>query len=476
MRTAPSLPYSGITLILDEPSRFDLEFGRLCSGPAGEWLNTQVLPFPLDSCDLRTCDCTDSLLPDTKGIILCGPTAAKKYGANIDPPGYLHPVLGKPAIPVFFPQDCCDYKNMRKIPLEKTDGAVSDRETKEKSPTDRENYRFWTKWHIQKFIKSLNGERLAPSNSPMVPIFYPNIDEVISLLNHTKDSTIYLDIETSRLHRTLSCIGFSTASSFPKVYVVPVYLYNGQLAYTKFYEFYRALSLALARNQVVIHNAMFDLTVLCGFFHMCYPASIYDTMVAHHRCFLEAEKSLAHAISAWTWEANHKDCNTEVFSHEDEKQLWLYNAKDVYTLKLIKDSQMEYALTVPGTLDSIAQANASILPLLDTSLHGLGLNILKLSNVSTTLEKHKALFAKIATILVGAPFNPGSSKQCSDYFHRKLNYDVIEKSANTGAASLGSKQLYQLQLKYPNPLIPVIIKYRIAAKDASMLETELFTL
>lgn len=480
MRTKPSSPYSGLTIILDEPSRFDIDFNRLLSGPAGDWmdrecfLNTQ---YCVSNCDIRTCDCNDPLLPETKAIILMGAKAASKYGTSCDPPGYLWPVLGKSALPVFFAQDCCDYKNMRRLPGDDIkEETISDRETKEKSPTKRENYRFWTKWHIRKFLHSLDAQRGEGIEQTIQPIYYPNLNEVVSVLNNTSDQCLYLDIETSRAHRTLSCIGFSTTTTFPKVYVVPVYLYNGHIAYTKFLDFYRALSLALTRNTVVIHNAMFDLTVLCGFFHMCYPKSVYDTMVAHHRCFMEAEKSLAHAISTWTWEPNHKDCNTEVFSQEDERQLWKYNAKDVYVLKLIKDAQFLCAQEHPGVEDSIKQGNASIIPFLDTSLTGLGLNMLKLSATAAKLERHKAIFAKVASILTGSTFNPGSSKQCADYFHKKLGYETVEKSTKTGEASLGAKQLYQLQLKYPNPLIPVILKYRIAAKDLSMLETELFHL
>jgi hypothetical protein len=485
MRTPPTTTYSGLTIILDEPSRFDLDTGHLLSHPAGDWMDRECFAgsrYSVANSDIRTCDNTDNLLDNTKAVILMGAKAAAKFGASCDPPGYLGIAMGKPALPVFYAQDCCDYKNMRRTPEEKTsdEKTITDRETKEKSPTDRENYRFWTKWHIRKFIKSLEVSRSELGTSESIqPIYYPNLNEVIHLLSLTTNSTLYLDIETSRRHRTLSCIGFATQESFPKVYVVPVYLYNGQLAYAKFYEFYKSLSLALSRNTVVIHNAMFDLTVLCGFFHMCYPKSVYDTMAAHHRCFLEAEKSLAHAISAWTWEPNHKDCNTEVFSQADEHNLWKYNAKDVYVLKLIKDAQFDYIIRSSyseGIAASVDQVNKSIIPFLDTSLTGLGINMLKLANTSAVLERHKTLYAKVASILVGSTFNPGSSKQCAAYFHTKLGYETVEKSTKTGEASLGAKQLYQLQLKYPNPLIPVILKYRTAAKDASMLETELLQL
>lgn len=474
MQRPPTKQYCGITLILDEPSRFDKDYGKLLSGPAEIWMNNEVLKtydLSIDNFDVRDASCVSTPLHGTKGVILMGDTAANKF-ANVtpDPPGYLTLALGKPAIATFFPQDCCDHKNMRRQSAATDEGAVSDRETKEKQTTARENYRFWTKWHVRKFVSFIQSG--APTPPPIKPIFNPHLGEMCSALDTTVGSTIYLDIETSRQYGCLTCIGWSTEGIFPKIYVAPVYRYNGELGYGDFHKFYRSLSLALSRNTVVIHNAMFDLLVLCGFYHMCYPLAVYDTMAAHHRCFLEAEKSLAHAISTWTWQPNHKDFATEVHSSDGERSLWLYNAKDVYNLKLIKDAQEAYAATVPGLADSIAQVNGSIVPYLDTTLTGLPLDLLALSRTATKLEKLKALYARMATILVGSSFNPGSSKQCAEFFHRKLGYEVVSKTT-AGAAALGSKQLYQLQLKYPNPLLPVIIKYRTVAKDLSMLESEL---
>lgn len=471
MRTKPSIPYQGLTIILDEPSRFDLEFNRLLSGPVRDWLNAALpAPYSIDSCDIRDIFCTDPILPDTRAFLLSGDKASMKYArAVVDPPGYSTIAFSKPALPCFYFQDCLDFKNLRGND-EEIEAAASDRDTKERIPTRAKNWRFWNQWHIRKFL-SAN----TPHARPLIEKHYPQLDEVAAILDATKDQEIYLDIETSRVHRCLSCIGFSTRDIFPKVYVVPVYLTTGDLAYRDFHRFYRALSLALARSEVVIHNAMFDLTVLHGFYKMCLPGKVYDTMCGQHRCFPEAEKSLAHAISAWTNQPYHKDFNTEVYNHEAERALWQYNARDVYNLKLIKDAQSSYAQTVPGLGDSIEQANSSVVPYLVTSLTGLRLDTLSLSSVQSALEKKKNLYSKMASILVGKPFNPASTQQCASFFHDTLHYPVVSRTEK-GSPALGSKQLYQLQLKHSNPLIPVILKYREAAKDASSLESELFTL
>lgn len=474
MRTKPSLSYSGLTIIIDEPSRFDIEFQRLLSGAAGDWLNRECLPPPycVESSDIRDCDCELPLSPGTKAVLLLGESAAKKFGrVSCDPPGYSTIVHGIPAISAFYPQDCCDFRNMRAGNVDYDEDAVTDRDAKERVPTRAKSRRYWTAWHIRKFL-SIKPKLYPKLNERL----YPRLDEAISCLEKVKEGEdLYLDIETSRIHSCLSCIGFSAAASFPTVFVVPVYLISGDLAYKDFHRFYKALSLAISRSNIVIHNAMFDLLVLHGFYHMCLPFSVFDTMVAQHRISPETEKSLAHVISAWTNEPNHKDFNTDVYSHDGEQALWRYNARDVYTLRLIKDAQLAYAANDPGLAASIAQGNASIIPYLSTSLTGMRLDTMRLASAQLKLLRFKELYARIASILTGKPFNPASSKQCSDFFHKTLNYPVISRTAKGGNA-LGSKQLYQLQLAHNNPLIPVILKYREVAKDASSLESELFNL
>lgn len=471
MHTPPAIAYSGLTFILDAPSRFDAKFQRLLSGPARDWLDS-ILPanFCIDSCDLRTIDTPASLLPRTTHIILAGAEAARHYGILSDPPGYIGVVKGIPALPVFYPQDCCDYKNMR-ADDDDEDFATSDRETKDTIPTLFRNKRFWTAWHIKKF--------LSPPPAPLPKldaIVYPALDSQVKLLNSLSATEIFLDIETSRLHQAISCIGWSAKEFWPKIFVVPVYLHNGTRAYKEFYRFFRAFSLALARNTVVGHNLSFDLLILHAFYKFALPPAVFDTMVAHHRCFPEAEKSLGHAISAWTALPFHKNEITDPYNLEQERALWNYNAKDVYALHPIKEAILAHARGIPGLADSIIQGNNSFLPYLTTSLTGLNIDLLKLATMQNHLRKLQTLYAKISAILTGiAGFNPGSAKQCTKFFHDTLHYPVISRTPK-GAPAIGTKQLYQLLLKHNNPVLPVVIKYREVAKDASMLESNLWRL
>lgn len=470
MRTPPSIKYSGLTIILDAPSRFDTE--HLLSSPAGPWIE-EITSLPTSSMDLRTYDCNDNFLPETKWIAIAGNKGANQYlRTSNDPPGYPHDFLNAKVTTIFDPQDCCDFKSMLGDDNE-AEERFTERDSKERIPTRRKNYRFWTAWHLRKLLSS------ATVSEPAInPICYPSIAAVERILLATRGEDVYLDIETSRVHQCLTVIGFSTSSIWPQIYVVPVYLLNGDLAYPRslFARFWRALSIAMVNNEMVIHNASFDLLVLAAWYGFPLPSiqggSVYDTMVANHRCFPEIEKSLAHVISQWTNQPYHKDTSTEIYNREQENKLWIYNAHDVYTLKLIKDAQLKWASSVAGLSDSIAQANKSIIPYIANSLTGLPLDLEALTNTGNDLATQKEACQRIASILVGHPFNPGSSQQCAKFFHDTLNYPVTRRT-DKGAPAMDSKALYQLLLKYDNPLLPVIIKYRSAAKALSMLESEL---
>lgn len=469
MRTSPSITYSNLTVVLDSPSRFDTD--HLLGGPAGPWFS-EISGRAIESIDVRTVDCNDPWLPDTEAIVLAGSKATQRYTrTSNDPPCYMHVVPpGIMSVPVFPIQDCCDFRNLSGDDNEHEE-SFSERDSKERIPTRRKNYRFWTMWGLRKLF-----------NPPMAPepalkgIYYPKLTEVTQLLHDTQGEDLYIDIESSRSDRCLTVIGISTTRTWPSVYVVPIYLFNGSLAYQHFHRFHLALSRALVRNTVVGHNiAGFDLLVLSMFYGFPVPRlDPYDTMLANHRAFPEVEKSLAHVIAMWTMQPYHKDLSTEVYNMEQQNKLWVYNARDVYNLKLIKDAQLAYADTIPGLRPSIEQANSSIIPYLVTSMTGLALDEYKLNSIGAKLKLSKAALARVASVLVGRPFNPGSSQQCAKFFHEDLHYPVISKS-DAGRASMGRKQLYQLMLKHNNPLLPVIIKYRSVAKDLAMMESEPLT-
>lgn len=469
MRTPPSIAYSGLAIVIDRPSRFDTE--RLLTGPAGAYIEESIGISP-DAIDIRDASCFDDLLPNTKYIALLGRQAAARYKLQDTPPGYIKFIQDIPTIIGFNPQECCDHRMIEDYG-DTEDENSTEVENKDTTVTRRSNYYFWTAWYLNKLL----AYRTYKNNSVKLnPVYYPNMDDVEKdlIINAPNNGDLYLDIETSRPHRGITCIGLSIDYIWPKVYVVPIYDYRNQRILHNIPRFYKIITRLFNTHQIVAHNAMFDLLILHAFYKFPLPQRVYDTMLANHRMFPEIEKSLGHVISQWLYTDYHKGDMIEPYSRAQEMQLFEYNAKDVYSLKLIKDEQDNYAFHHPGLTESIQQANDSLIPYLENSLTGLRLDTNELAKTGRKLLKTSQQLQRICSLMLGYKFNPASPKQCKELFHDTLHYDVIAKSEK-GNSILGRKQLYQLMLKYNNPIIPVIIAYREAAKDSSMLESGLWS-
>lgn len=469
MYNPPTENYCGLTIILDHPSRFDRE--RLLYGLAGQWIEEAAIkPYRLTQVDLR--DSTEnarSFLPDTRFVAWMGLSQTTPCGD--DPCGYITTTpSGIRHVQTWHPQDALDPKQYESV----DDGANDDSEEdyndldiKNAYPTRRTNYKFWTEEILQKL---LNPPKITYEKIQICT--HPSIKEVTKILDQTRDEDLYLDIETSPAKRAIQCIGFSTSRIFPRIYCVPLYLYNQQRAYScdSLFAFHRGFSRAIQRNTVVIHNSLFDLLILHAWYKFHLPLSNpYDTMLAGHRCHLESEKSLSHNIVRWTELPYHKISSVETFNAEQQHAMWHYNCHDVYALHYISRAQMEHAATRPGLLPSIVQVNASILPYLSMTLEGLTVDRVQQLETEQRLELSKRQFHRICKVLAADDtFNPGSSKQCAHLLHDKLGYAVAERTEK-GAPKLGKKQFYQLLLKYRNPIINGILAYRKTAKDLSML-------
>ena len=66
----PTLPYCGLTIILDKASRFDGQ--RLISGWVGNSFDNFLHPILRSNCQIRTIDETKAYLPGTKVFLGLG--------------------------------------------------------------------------------------------------------------------------------------------------------------------------------------------------------------------------------------------------------------------------------------------------------------------------------------------------------------------------------------------------------------------
>lgn len=490
----PTQPYCGLTIILSNPSRFDKD--ALLSGAAGIKFNDECLaPNGVTRwhCEIRTSEDRRGLIDGTKCLLLLGdkafadwvnPNYAKDYTLN-EQRGYplSTPYQNVQAICSYLPQEAFDLKDYESKlnPLLLADAADTsnqavddedDSDVKRHGRTSHSNYFFWLQ---RDAAKALAACRQVPRPSSYDVTLAPSSNEIIKLLSETHSTSLYLDIETDISDRNLLCVGFSfgEADSGNRVYVVPFLRWNYIIAYNDYAAILRAFSIALRRNTIICHNAMFDLGILAHKYSLPFGSAIYDTMLAQHRCFPEAEKSLGHALSCWPsiWEPFHKD--EGVFpprNPDQEKQLWNYNAKDVWAMKLIKRAQQEYAQNDLGLQASIGQANRMIRPYIISMLQGMRFR----NDIRTkTLNENDRLmthYLRALRILVGRELLPTSPQQCAKYLFQELEYPVQYKT-DKGNPSTGDKAIQKLKLKFPNnAVLDFILAYRERAKESGQLK------
>lgn len=487
MRQKPILKYCGLTVILSGPSRFDQRTGKLLSANGGNFFNNECLSPETNvmQCDVRTFDCTDAYLPGTVCVLVLGEVAAQKILAVDNLLGQIrgtpYMVAGLPHIASFSPQDAVDPTDFesqsRGFEVHDLSKDAVDEKTHH-GRTARKNFGFWLMHDTKRALSIIkNG---IPTQEPAKYVIAPKQEEIMQFLGDTKDTDLYFDIETDAdLH--ITCFAISTLDS--PVFTIPLLDWNYKCYYSKTESLLRGLSGAVVRNTLVAHNgAAFDFLVLPFKYGIPLGRRLYDTMIAHHRCYPLVEKSLGHCTSLWTYELFHKDESD--FSYNSPQscmRLWSYCGKDVHTMRLIKSAISDFARRIPGLESSISQAMDSIRPYITMMLQGIHYRqdlVEKIVHENDRLMTH---YIKWVPWLVGADRMSfikgsgkssmlGSSAQCARYFHDVCGYPVINRSEKTNEPSLGKREMFKLRLKHENPLIDLCIAYRELQKESGSLK------
>lgn len=502
LRSKPKFAYSGLTIVLSNPSRLDIDNKRLLSGSGGQMLDEHCLRTEFNSmqCDVRLADEADAILPGTKCLLLLGEYAAHKFLPETSNQsiemirGGLYEHKGIPTICSFLPQDARDLKNYEKTHNQLShdyspDDSVSENDEDEGDvkafgKTKRANYCFWLRADIKKCKSIINNKldklQVGSKSGTIQYITNPSATVAINALTETKGQHLYFDIETDYEQQNLQCFAFSFDGQ--TIYSIPILDNNYHLAYgTTTYSILKALAIAIRDNTLVAHNgAAFDFFVLAHKYKIAIGKT-YDTMIAMHRCFPDIEKSLGHCVSYWTSLKFHKAEDSEgYFTHQQMMDRLKYCAKDVYTMFLVKQAIDSYAKTIPGLQRSIDDAMNCIKPYLIATLQGIRVDEKKVNIMCAENDRLMMQYNRMIEILIGpvglaqiregkkCSLFPGSPKQCMKYFYDLLGYSVM-KNPKTGEPSLGKKQLYQLALKENNPVITLICIYRAVQKETSRL-------
>jgi len=354
------------------------------------------------------------------------------------------------------------------IAQEDDDDTEGEAEVKNRGKTNRANYKFWFTKDVQKAV-SICKMGYHP-NSCRYNI-RPNSELFISWARSVRKQNIYFDIETEPTTNQVTCFSVSTGPE--EVWTIPIISYKQTLAYD-----HRTTAAILGglcflfnHNNIVIHNAMFDLFILLWMYKIPLPPRISCTMSMWHRVQPEVEKSLGHLISAATHEIYHKDeSNFRPMSAAQEHDQLLYNAKDVERLALIYPWILSEAEKV-GATESCRQVNESLSVYLQMTYRGLRLDTPKLcSHIDGLTRRVKWFEEKVLTRLCGFYLNPRSPVQVADYLYNKLGFEKPKISPGDKYNTLtGKKQLYKLLLKHDVPSLKVILALRRWSREKGQL-------
>lgn len=507
LRTKPTLTYSGLTVIVSNPSRMD--HFSLCSGNGGVMFNSWCLrpEFNQMQVDFRVMEDDSSFLAGTKAILLMGEAAMHKFAPDTkgntlnEMRGSPLMVRGIPAVASYFYQDCVDFKD-HESRLNKesknyndpddedykgTDDDEAEGDVKRHGSTSRSNYTFWLRADVRKLKTCIQNGGVWPKSTYPQPIYkiYPSSEEVVDVLSTTKGKWLDLDLETDYVKgnphcRNVQCVGFSTDNG-RSIYSVPILNHEYQYAYSSLPQILRALAVCISRNITVAHNgSAFDYPVLA--LKLGIPiVKCFDTLIAAHRFYPDVEKSLGHQVSLWLNERFHKDENPGCYrTHEDMMRTLRYCGKDVYTMSLVRQEMLLRAKRIPGMEASLECAMASIRPYVTMSLQGIRYDEDMRQRKIAENDKLMGQYLRIIRLLIGegnmaqvedaikskkkGAF-PSSNPQCCRYFHGMLGYKTQQlgkANQHTGVRnpSLAKKAMFKLRLEYENPCIDFTIAYR----------------
>jgi len=499
----PTLTYCGLTIVMSNPSRFDIKSNVLLSANGGCYLNEVCLnpDFNIYQCEVRLKECKDPLLPNTKCVLLLGELAAQEWLNNTENKigeirGSVYVINDIPHIASFSAQDCVDIKDYEATKNEVLQEMVKERmiehdagidEKRRHGVTARSNFGFWLQQDVKKCKIIIKNEGKIPTgeHKPNYKI-YPSADELINVLRNTKNELLFLDLETDGPHN-IQCMGFSFGLDKP-TYCFPFILHDYSLGYSHqlFCKIIHALIIALQDNIAVAFNgAAFDFMVFARKY--CIPiVKAKDVMLMQHRCYQRVEKSLGHAMSLWTWEPFHKDeGDTGYHSIEQVNKKMQYCAKDVYGMMLVYEAMMKHADRNPGLHESFNQVNDAIIPYMCMTLQGIRFDEEMRKNIMKTNDELMMQYLRFIKLLIGKDASmklqrryksalPSSPPQCVEYFHNMLGYPVVargkEKKDGTRNAKLSKDAIFKLKLQFDNPVLDFVIAYREIAKESGSLK------
>jgi len=295
--------------------------------------------------------------------------------------------------------------------------------------------------------ESLTRQILLPKRELIID---PNFNEVCAYLRDMRrQKRIATDIEC--LNHQISCISFAPSPALSMS--IPMLDRNGRNRWNEDQEIEIWLLIAEIMEDEKIEklnqNILFDINFELQQNNIFTRGPRLCTMCAQHILYPDFPKGLDYICSIRTREPYYKD-DGKIWAKPwaDMDRFWTYNAKDSAVafeayIPIEEELDDDYQWTYQRTLDLFD-------PLMYMMIKGFRLNSKRLQDTnSDVLARIKEKEDELNSV-AERPFNPGSPKQCQEYFYVTKGIKPYV-SSKTGAVTCDDKALARIIKRYHLP-------------------------
>lgn len=291
----------------------------------------------------------------------------------------------------------------------------------------------------------------------------PSHEECLDWLRRANESERFAtDIEV--YHQQVSC--FSIALSPTESISIPLYDGDMKRRWTEEQEIeiWLAYQQAMGNPDVmkINQNIIFDIGFLLRQNSIVTKGLLGDPMIAHHMIWPDFPKGLDFLCSVHTREPYYKD-DGKLWKKpwRDPEAFWYYNAKDAacaFECWEVLEGELKngYEKTYWETIELFE-------PLLYMMTRGISVDLGGLENAKRRVEKELAECEQKLAEVADYEFNPGSPKQCQEYFygHKGIKPYISRK---TSRPTTDDKAMSRIWRRYELPEAKVVQRIRFYRK------------
>ena len=186
-------------------------------------------------------------------------------------------------------------------------------------------------------------------------VSYHEFMQFLDYLSNDFNDPIALDIETADPGCHIDILGIATSPNYAVAYQI-INNRHPMLSTDNEAQLWRKVAEVLAKREVIMHNGLFDMSVLWLHQHVFARKFLYDTLIAGHVCWPERPRSLAYMSSiclnvpAWKHTASDFPLMYNASDAANTYGIWLYMARELTKLSYWDTFRFEMSQVYPASM------------------------------------------------------------------------------------------------------------------------------